>query len=135
MCKSTLSIVAWINAPLNKWLCKCVGSSTIMSCWRVCAWSEMFRKLQMKQKAFKVVIFDKLFNSCQKYQSPRIFFRYYLSSAVCVCVCVFAITATPFNLDLSSFGITLFMWISKNSFLKFLVRVIAFFLYFFKISL
>ena len=51
------------------------------------------------------------------------FFRYYLSSAacvyVCVCVCVFAITATPLHLELSNFGITFLIWISKNSFLKF----------------
>ena len=56
------------------------------------------------------------------------FFRYYLSSAVYVwvCVCVFvcvyvlAITATPFNLELWSFGITILMWIFKNDFLRFL---------------
>ena len=49
------------------------------------------------------------------------FFRYYLISVacVCVCMCVFAITATPFNLELSNFGITFLMWISKNGFLKF----------------
>ena len=37
-----------------------------------------------------------------------------------VCMCVFAITATPFNLELSNFGITFVMSISKNDFLKFL---------------
>ena len=58
-------------------------------------------------------------------QSPRkkFFFRYYLSSVVCMYVCmyvgmyvcmyvcmfVFAITATPFNLELSNFGITFLM--------------------------
>ena len=46
-------------------------------------------------------------------------FRYYLSSIVCVCMCVcvcvcvcvyvFAITAKPFNLELSNFGITFLM--------------------------
>ena len=48
------------------------------------------------------------------------FFRYYLSSVVCVCVCmyVFSITATPFNPELSNFGITFLMWISKNSFIS-----------------
>ena len=54
--------------------------------------------------------------------------RYYLSSAICVCGCVclcvcvyvFAITATPFNLELSNFGVTFLMRISKNGFLKFL---------------
>ena len=61
------------------------------------------------------------------FQSPRnffFFFRYNLSSVVCVCVYVcmyvFANTATPFNLELSNFGITFLMWISKNGFLKFL---------------
>ena len=34
---------------------------------------------------------------------------------VCVCLCVFAITATPFNLELS-----ILLGISKNGFLKFL---------------
>ena len=62
-----------------------------------------------------------IFQSLRKF-----FFRYYRSSAVCVCVCMwacmyaFTITATPFNLDLSNFGITLHMWISKITFLKFL---------------
>ena len=71
----------------------------------------------------------------------KIFFRYYLSSAVCVCVCmyVFAITATPFNLELSNLAITFLMWISKNDFLKFLkncfLQSYCPFLYFFKISL
>ena len=53
----------------------------------------------------------------------KFFYRYYLGSAVCGCVCVcmyvFAITATPFKLELSNFGITFLMWISKNGFLKF----------------
>ena len=57
-------------------------------------------------------------------KGKKFFFRYYLSSAICVfvyvCVCVFAITATPFNLELSNFGITFLMWICKNGFLKFL---------------
>ena len=59
------------------------------------------------------------------HREKKIFFRYYLSSAVCVCVCVcvcvyvFAITATTFNIELSNFGITFLMWISKNGFLKF----------------
>ena len=41
---------------------------------------------------------------------------------VCMCVfmCFFAVTATPFNLELSNFGIPFLMWISKNFFLKFL---------------
>ena len=49
-----------------------------------------------------------------------------------VCLCVFAITATPLNLELSNFGITFVMSISKNNFLKFLknclCRVIALYL-------
>ena len=36
-----------------------------------------------------------------------------------MCMYVFAITATLFNLELSNFGITFLMWISKNGFLKF----------------
>ena len=75
--------------------------------------------------------------------AKNFFFRYYLSSAgyVCmyVCMCVFAITATPFNLELSNFGLAFLMWISKNGFLKILniafCWVIAPFLYYFKISL
>ena len=39
---------------------------------------------------------------------------------VYVCMCVFAITATTFYLELSNFGITFLMRISKNGFLKFL---------------
>ena len=55
-------------------------------------------------------------NSCVINHREKIFFfRYYLSSAVCVYVYmyvamyVFAITATPFNLELSNFGITFLM--------------------------
>ena len=46
----------------------------------------------------------------------------YVGVYVCdVCdVCVFAITATPFIIELSNFGLTILMWISKNGFLKFL---------------
>ena len=50
------------------------------------------------------------------YQSPGknvLWYMYYLSSAVCkymyVGVYVFAITATPFNIELSNFGITFLM--------------------------
>ena len=44
---------------------------------------------------------------------------------VCLCVCAFAIITTPFNLELSNFGIIFFMWISKNGFLNFWNIVIA----------
>ena len=83
-----------------------------------------------------------LFYVCQ---SPRITdFRYYLNSVGCsyldgcVCIGVLSVVATPFNLELWNFGITFLMWISKKFqiFEKlFLCRVIALFLYFFKISL
>ena len=54
-------------------------------------------------------------------------------------VSVFAIIALPFNLELSSFGIKFLMGISKNLFFlifekQFLCKVIALFLYLFKIS-
>ena len=45
-------------------------------------------------------------------------FRYFLG-CMYVYMCVFAITATPYNPELSNFGITFLMCISKNSFLKF----------------
>ena len=63
----------------------------------------------------------------------RMFVSMYLS------MYVFLIAATPFNLQLSNFGITFLMWLSKTSFFKllkkcFFSRVIALFLHFFKIS-
>ena len=56
----------------------------------------------------------------------------------CVCMYAFAISATPFNLSLPNFGIkhSLYMWLSKNSFLKFLKKMFfAELLPFFYISL
>ena len=54
---------------------------------------------------------------------------------VYMCVYVFAITATPFDLELFSFGITFLMWISKNGFQICFFQSYFPFLYFFKISL
>ena len=55
---------------------------------------------------------------------------------VYVCMYVFAITATPFNLELLNFGTPFCMWISKNGFLKFLENCLfADLLPFFYISL
>ena len=57
-----------------------------------------------------------------------------------ICMYVFSIEATPFNLQLWNFGITFLMWLSKTFFFSnfwkiVFSRVIAPFLYFFKISL
>ena len=73
-------------------------------------------------------------------------FRFYLSSAGCLYVCIYlsmyviSIVATPLKVALGNFGITFLIGLSKKGFLNFLkklffCRVIALFLYFFKISL
>ena len=56
------------------------------------------------------------------YNHREQFFRYNLSSAVCVvgvCVYVFFIVATPFNPQFQNFGLPFLVWISKNGVFKF----------------
>ena len=107
-------------------------------------------RLVVRFPIFFLLLFSNLALHCGQrimyFQSPRnFFFRYTCITwvrqdvwIIYATIYVIAIVATPFNLQLPNFGTTLLMWLSKNSFLKclkycFFCRVIALFLYFFKI--
>ena len=91
----------------------------------------LFVKMYSKffpRRRFNEVNKFKAKNRLQNNHSPRKKFVYvlpkfgrmYVGLCGCVCMCVFTITGTLFSLEISNFGITFIMWISKNSFLKFL---------------